>query len=136
MNRVCTGTRTTSRSHAEPSAGGGVIDNRIDAPLERAVRAESLARLAPENPEFCRIGPKPTRGAATTLDGKPHDGRPRAISSLVLERRSAKMVAAGFIDMARAPGRREFARLFAYHPYRRGVDAHRAHADGVLRLGG
>ena len=126
MNRVTTAGNTTDVSIRITSVFGkrvaSIETNRLDdTGLQAAVRdAESLAKLAPEDPEYLpELGRQsytsvnayyPSTGDLTTED------RARSASLVLKAAESSKTVAAGFIDVrAGSQAVANSAGLFAYH---------------------
>jgi predicted Zn-dependent protease len=126
INRITTAGETNDVSVRVTSVFGkrvaSVDTNRLDdASLQRAVRdAESVARIAPENPEYL-----PELGAQKymTVDGYyastadlTTESRARAASLGIKAATEAKFVAAGFIDMRAGSEAVATSRgLFAHH---------------------
>lgn len=103
-------------------SGTSTINEFDDASLEKVVRrAESIARLSPENPEFMPIlGPQEyvdTKAYFDSTAGIDPDYRARAAADSIEPCRKKKLVAAGFLeDSAGFSAMMNTAGLFAYHP--------------------
>jgi predicted Zn-dependent protease len=126
INRITTAGETTDVAIRITSVFGkriaSVDTNRLDdASLRSAVRdAESLARIAPENPEYL-----PELGAQKymTVDGYyagtaglTTEARARAASAGIKAATAARFVAAGYIDMRAGSGAVATSNgLFAHH---------------------
>jgi predicted Zn-dependent protease len=83
--------------------GTATINSFDDASLERVVRrAEDLARLAPENPEFLPAIPKQTYKATPTFDegtaGITPEFRAKVAADSIAPCRENKLIAAGFLS--------------------------------------
>ncbi len=126
-NRITTaggGTDTTVRISAVFGKRiASVTTNRLESPhLEQAVReAESLARLAPENPEYLPELGEQKYDAVSGYYGSTGDLEPgtRAEAAAIAVRaaQEAGFVAAGYIDVrAGASAVATSQGLFAYHP--------------------
>ncbi len=126
MNRVTTAGETNDVTIRITSVFGkrvaAVDTNRLDdASLERAVRdSESLARIAPENPEYMpELGEQKyadVNGYYESTGQLTAESRARAASVAIKAAEGGKFVAAGYIDMA--AGSESVATsngLFAHH---------------------
>jgi len=126
INRVTTAGETNNVRVRVTSVFGkrvaSVDTNRLDnASLERAVRdAETLARIAPENPEYLpELGGREfiaDNGYYASTGGLTTEARARAASKGIQAAQAAKFVASGFIDVA--AGSEAVAtsnRLFGYY---------------------
>lgn len=83
--------------------GTATINQFDDASLERVVRrAESLARLAPENPEFMPVVGKqtykPTQTYSEATAALTAEARAKIAEASILPCRKQKLVAAGFLE--------------------------------------
>src|SRR5438552_11345255 len=109
INRVTTAGETNNVRVRVTSVFGkrvaSVDTNRLDnASLERAVRdAETLARIAPENPEYLpELGGREfiaDNGYYASTGGLTTEARARAASKGIQAAQAAKFVASGFIDV-------------------------------------
>lgn len=83
--------------------GTATINQFDDASLERVVRrAESLARLAPENPEFMPVVGKqtykPTQTYSEATAALTAEARAKIAEASIMPCRKKKLVAAGFLE--------------------------------------
>jgi predicted Zn-dependent protease len=126
-NEVSTSGSRTNQNLVVQSAygkkvGTATIDEFDDASLEKVVRrAEELAKLAPENPEYVGIlGPQTylkSNGFFQSTANITPDVRAEAVSKSLELTRAANLTAAGFMDDSRGyQAVMNSKGLFAYYP--------------------
>ena len=112
----------TVQSSFGKKVGTASIDEFDDASLEKCVRrAEELARLAPETPEFVSVlGPQTymkSKGFFESTANLDPDKRAEAVAKSLQQTREKNLVGAGFLDDQRGYSAMMNSKgLFAYYP--------------------